>query len=54
MNSKNDKTSETDKLLLNSEDKKDLRTSYKYIALLDPNMYKSFKNNKIKISGAVV
>ena len=46
MNSKNNKTSEPDKILLNSEDKTDLRRSDKCFSLLDLNMYCTCKHIK--------
>ena len=57
MNSKNSKTSDPHKLLLNLSDKIDLRRKDKYIALSNLSIYytwknikKSYKNNKFKIS----
>ena len=58
MNSKNSKTSDPHRLLLNLTDKIDLRRKDKYIALSNLNIYytwkknikKSYKNNKFKIS----
>ena len=57
MNSKNSKTSDPHKLLLNLTDKTDLRRKDKYIALSNlsicctwKNVKKSYKNNKFKIS----
>ena len=59
MNSKNSKTSDPHRLLLNLTDKIDLRRKDKYIALSNLSMYyswenmkKSYKNNKFKISAA--
>ena len=59
MNSKDSKTSDTHRLLLNLTDKIDLRRKYKYIALSNLSIYytwknikKSYKNNKFKISTA--
>ena len=56
MNSRNSKTSDPDKLLLNLRDKVDLRRKDKYIALSNLSIYytwknikKSYKNNKFKI-----
>ena len=56
MNSKNSKTSDPHRLLLNLTDKIDLRKD-KYIALSNISIYytcknieKSYKNNKFKIS----
>ena len=58
MNSKNSKTSDPDRLLLNFTDKIDLRKKDKYIALSNlsnyytwKNIKKSYKNNKFQISG---
>ena len=58
MNSKNSKTSDPHRLLLNLTDKIDLRRKDKYIALSNLSIYyytwknikKSYKNNKFKIS----
>ena len=57
MSSKNSKTSDHHRLLLNLKDKIDLRRKDKYIALWNCNIYhtwknikKSYKNNKFKIS----
>ena len=57
MNSKNSKTSDPHRLLLNFTDKKDLRRKDKYIALSNLSIYdtwknikKSYKGNKFKIS----
>ena len=57
MNSKNSKTSEPHRLLLNPTDKINLNRSDKYIFLSNFNLYytwknikKSYKNNKLKIS----
>ena len=57
MNSKNSKTSDPDRLLLNFTDKTNLKRSDKYIALSNLRIYctwknikKSYKNNKFKIS----
>ena len=57
MNSKNSKTSDTHRLLLNLTDKIDLKRKDKYIALSNLSIYytwknikKSYKNNKFKIS----
>ena len=55
MNSKNSKTSDSRRLLLNITDKKDLRKKDKYIALSNlikswKNIKKSYQNNKFKIS----
>ena len=59
MNSKDSKTSDTHRLLLNLTDKIDLRRKYKYITLSNLSIYytwknikKSYKNNKFKISTA--
>ena len=56
MNSKNSKTSDPHRLLLNLTDKIDLRRKDKYIALSNLSIYytwknikKSYKNNKFKI-----
>ena len=57
MNSKNSKTSDPHRLLLNFTDKKDLRRKDKYIALSNLSIYdtwknikKSYKGSKFKIS----
>ena len=57
MNSKNGKTSDPHRLLLNLANKIDLRRKDKYIALSNlsinytwKNIKKSYKNNKFKIS----
>ena len=57
MNSKNSKTSDPHRLLLNFTDKKDLRRKDKYIALSNLSIYDTWKNikksckgNKFKIS----
>ena len=57
MNSKNSKTLDPLRLLLNLADKIDLKRKSKYIALLSLSIYytwknikKSYKNNKFKIS----
>ena len=57
MNSKNSKTLDPLRLLLNLADKIDLKRKNKYIALLSLSIYytwknikKSYKNNKFKIS----
>ena len=57
MNSKNSKTSDPHKLLLNLTDKIHLRRSDKYVALSNLNIYytwenmkNSYKNNKFKMS----
>ena len=57
MNSKNSKTPDPLRLLLNLADKIDLKRKNKYIALLSLTIYytwknitKSYKNNKFKIS----
>ena len=57
MNSKNSKTSDTNRLLLNLTDKIDLRKKDKYIALSDlsihytwKNIKRSYKKNKFEIS----
>ena len=58
VNSVNSKSSEPNRLLLNLDDKVNLKGSDKYIALSNCNMYytwqdikKSYKKNKFKISG---
>ena len=58
MNSKNSKTSDPHKLLLNLTDKINLKRSDKYVALSNFSIYctwkntkKSYKTNKFKISG---
>ena len=57
MNSKNSKTSNSHRLLLNLLDKINLKRSDKYVALSNLNIYYtwknikwSYKNNKFKIS----
>ena len=57
MNSKNSKTSDPHRLLLNLTDKIDLRKKDKYITLSNLSIYytcrnikKSYKDNKFKIS----
>ena len=57
INSKNSKTSDPHRLLLNLTDKRDLRRKYKYTSLSNLSIYyawknikKSYKNNKFKIS----
>ena len=57
MNSKNSKTSDPHRLLLNLTDKINLKRSHKYVAPSNRNMYytlknvkKSYKSNKFKIS----
>ena len=57
MNSKNSKTSDTHRLLLNLSDKIKLKRSDKYVALSNHSIYytwknikKLYKNNKLKIS----
>ena len=57
MNSKNSKTSDPHRLLLNLTDKINLKRSDKYVALSNLSIYytwknikKSYKNNKFKIS----
>ena len=57
MNSKNSKTSDPHRLLLNLTDQSDLRRKDKYIALSNLSIYytwknikKSYKNNAFKIS----
>ena len=57
MNTKNSKTPDPFRLLLNLADKIDLKRKNKYIALLSLSIYytwknikKSYKNNKFKIS----
>ena len=57
MNSKNSKTYDHSRLLLNLTDKIDIRRKYKYIALSNlfiyytwQNIKKSYKNNNLKIS----
>ena len=44
MNSKNSKTSDPDRLLLNLTDKMDLRRKDKYIALSNFSIYYTWKN----------
>ena len=57
MNSRNSKTSDPHRLLLNLSDKINLKRSDKYVALSNLSIYytwknikKSYKNNKFKIS----
>ena len=57
LNSKNSKTSDTHRLLLNLTDKINWKGSDKYVALSNRSMYniwknikKSYKNNKFNIS----
>ena len=57
MNSKNSKTSDSHRLLLNLTDKINLKRSDKYVTLSNLSVYytwkniiKSYKNNKSKIS----
>ena len=57
MNSKNSKTSDSHRLLLNLADKINLKRSDKYVTLSNLSVYytwkniiKSYKNNKSKIS----
>ena len=57
MNSKNSKTSDPRRLLLNLTDRINLKRSDKYVALSNLSIYytwknirKSYKNNKLKIS----
>ena len=57
MNSKNSKTSDPHRLLLNLTDKINLKTSEKYVGLSNLSIYytlknikKSYKNNRFKIS----
>ena len=57
MNTKNSKTPDPFRLLLNLADKIDLKRKNKYIALLSLSIYytwknikKSYKNNKFKLS----
>ena len=56
MNSKNSKTSDTHRLLLNLTDKINLKRSEKYVALSNLSIYyswkmqKSYRNDKFKIS----
>ena len=46
MNSKNSKTSEPHRLLINLADKTDLKRSDKYVALSNLSMYYTWKNTK--------
>ena len=57
MNSKNSKTSDPDRLLLNLADKINLKRSDKYVAISNLSIYdtqknikKSYNNNKFKVS----
>ena len=60
INSKNSKTSDPHRLLLNLTDKTNLKRSDKYVALSNLSMYytwkniiESYKNNKFKISAPI-
>ena len=60
MNSKNSKTSEPHRLLLNLTEKIDLKRSDKYVALSNFSIYytwknikRTYKNNKFKISAPI-
>ena len=46
MNSKNSKTSDPHRLILNLTDKINLKKSDKYVALSNPNLYYKWKNFK--------
>ena len=46
MNSKNSKTPDPHKLLLNFTDKINLKRSNKYVALSNPSIYYTWKNRK--------
>ena len=50
MNSRNSKTSDPDRLLLNFTDKINFRRKDEYIALSNLSIYYTWKNNKFKIS----
>ena len=50
MNSRNSKTSDPDRLLLNLTDKINFRRKDEYIALSNLSIYYTWKNNKFKIS----
>ena len=50
MNSRNSKTSDPDRLLLNLTDKINCRRKDEYIALSNLSIYYTWKNNKFKIS----
>ena len=50
MNSRNIKTSDPDRLLLNLTDKINFRRKDEYIALSNLSIYYTWKNNKFKIS----
>ena len=57
MNSKNSKTSDPHRLLLNLTNKRNLKRSHKYVVLSNLSIYyiwknirKSYKNKKFKIS----
>ena len=50
MNSRNSKTSDPDRLLLNLTDKTNFRRKDEYIALSNLSIYYTWKNNKFKIS----
>ena len=49
MNFRNKKTSNTHRLLLNLSDKRNLKRSYKYVALSNLGIYYSWKNTHGKI-----
>ena len=60
INSKNSKTSDPHRLLLNLTDQTNLKRSDKYVALSNLSMYytwkniiESYKNNKFKISAPI-
>ena len=50
MNSRNSKTSDPDRLLLNLTDKINFRRKDEHIALSNLSIYYTWKNNKFKIS----
>ena len=50
MNSRNSKTSDPDRLLLNLTDKINFRRKDEYIALSNLSIYYTWKNNKFKMS----
>ena len=50
MNSKNSKTTETQRLLANLSDKIDLKRSDTYVAVSNLSVYYTWKNNQFKIS----
>ena len=53
MNSRNIKTSDPDRLLLNLTDKINFRRKDEYIILSNLSIYYTWKNNKFKISALI-